>query len=333
MMNNGCTYTDRIPKKTESQTVLDYYVQRYTHSSRDEWFDRIGNGQIHLNGQPTTPETLIKSGQILSYDRPPWEEPDVPLTFEICYEDEDLLVIVKPSGLPVLPGGGFLENTLLGLLKRSYEQNPPIPIHRLGRGTSGLMLLARSPLAKANLTKQMTDRLIQKVYLALVSGVVKRDRIEIHQPIGKIAHPVLGYLFAASPDGLVSESHLEVLERRSDSTLCAVQIFTGRPHQIRIHTATIGHPLVGDPLYEIGGTYKLNQKSPNSSINLMNEERGMLNNGMLNRNDSRPDIAVPGACGYHLHAHRLSFRHPRSQATMTFTAPPSNPLLNLQTTI
>ncbi len=319
-MNNGCTYTDRITKQTVDQTVLDYYVQRYTHSSRDEWCDRICNDQIKLNGKSTTPETLIKSGQLLTYDRPPWEEPEVPLTFEICYEDPDLLVIVKPSGLPVLPGGGFLENTLLGLLKRSYPTNSPIPVHRLGRGTSGLMLLARSPLAKANMTKQMTDRQIQKIYLALASGIVESDRIEIHQPIGKIAHPVLGYLFAASSDGLVSESHLEVLERRADSSLCSIRIFTGRPHQIRIHTATIGHPLVGDPLYDIGGSYRLDPpKSP-------------LVRGTLNGKE-RPDIAVPGACGYHLHAHRLSFRHPRSQAPLTFIAPPTNPLLNLQTTI
>ncbi len=327
MINNGCTYTDRIVKQTVDRTVLDYYVQRYTHSSKDEWFDRICNGQIHLNGQVTTPETRIKSGQILTYDRPPWEEPDVPLSFEVCYEDPDLLVITKPSGLPVLPGGGFLENTLLRLMARSYPKNPPIPVHRLGRGTSGLMLLARSPLAKAALTKQMTDRQIQKVYLALASGVVEQNHIEIHQPIGKIAHPVLGYLFAASSDGLVSESHLEVLERRPDSTLCAVQIFTGRPHQIRIHTATIGHPLVGDPLYAIGGTYKLNQKSPDLSSNLVPESREILNNS------DRPDIAVPGACGYHLHAHRLNFCHPRSQAPLTFTAPPTNPLLNLQTAV
>jgi 23S rRNA pseudouridine1911/1915/1917 synthase len=321
MINNGCTYTDRITKQTTDQTVLDYYVQRYGHSSRDEWNDRICNGQIQLNGKPTTPETLIRSGQILTYDRHPWEEADVPLTFEICYEDEDLLVIVKPSGLPVLPGGGFLENTLLRLLARSYDQNPPIPIHRLGRGTSGLMILARTPLAKAQLTKQMTDRQIKKVYLALVSGIVERDRVEIHQPIGKVAHPVLGYLFSASSDGLVSESHLEVLERRPDSTLCAIEIFTGRPHQIRIHTAFIGHPLVGDPLYAIGGIAKLDP--PKSPL-----VRGTLSGGL-----GQEDIAVPGDCGYHLHAHRLSFRHPRSQAPLTFTASPSNPLINLQSTV
>ncbi len=315
MKNNGCTYTDRIKKQTTEQTVLDYYVQRYTHSSREEWCDRIHNGQIQLNSKAVAPETLIKSGQILTYDRPPWEEPDVPLEFETYYEDEDLVVIVKPSGLPVLPGGGFLENTLLRLLARSYEQNPPIPIHRLGRGTSGLMILARSPLAKAQLTKQMSDRQIKKIYLALVSGVVERDRIDIHQPVGKVAHPVLGYLFAASPDGLVSESHLQVLERRIDSTLCAVEIFTGRPHQIRIHTATIGHPLVGDPLYVAGGGAKLDP--PKSPL-----VRGTLNG------PQRPDIPVPGACGYHLHAHRLSFFHPRSQASLTFTAPPTNPLLH-----
>jgi 23S rRNA pseudouridine1911/1915/1917 synthase len=322
MINNGCTYTDRISKQTKDQTVLDYYVQHYAHSSEQEWSDRICSGKIKLHGQLITPKTVIKSGQILTYDRPPWEEIDVPLTFETCYEDPDLLVIIKPSGLPVLPGGGFLENTLLRLLARSYEKNPPIPIHRLGRGTSGLMILARTPLAKAQLTKQMTDRQIQKIYLALVSGVVKDDRIQIHQAIGKVAHPVLGYLFSATSDGLISESHLEVLERRLDSTLCAVKIFTGRPHQIRIHTATIGHPLVGDPLYAIGGIAKLDPpKSPSV--------RGTLNGGL-----NQEDIAVPGDCGYHLHAHRLSFFHPRSQQPMNFTAIPSNPLLiNLQTTI
>ena len=314
MMNNGCTYTDRISLKTTDQTVLDYYVQRYAHSSEEEWNDRICSGKIKLNSELTTPKTVIKSGQILTYDRSPWEEIDVPLTFEVCYEDSDLLVIVKPSGLPVLPGGGFLENTLLRLLARSYEKNPPIPIHRLGRGTSGLMILARTPLAKAQLTKQMSDRQIQKIYLALVSGVVKDDRIEIHQPIGKVTHPVLGYLFSATSDGLVSESHLEVLERRIDSTLCAVKIFTGRPHQIRIHTATIGHPLVGDPLYGVGGIARLDPpKSPlvRATLNGLHQE----------------DIAVPGDCGYHLHAHRLSFLHPRSHLPISFTAIPNNPLL------
>lgn len=315
MINSGCTYTDRISKPTKDQTVLDYYVQRYGHSSRQEWNDRICSGKIKLNGKSTTSETIIKSGQVLTYDRSPWEEPDVPLEFKIYYEDSDLLVIAKPSGLPVLPGGGFLENTLLRLLTRSYKENPPIPIHRLGRGTSGLMILARTPLAKAQLTKQMTDRQIQKVYLALVNDIVKDDRIEIHQPIGKVAHPVLGYLFSASPDGLISESHLKVLERRDDSTLCAIEIFTGRPHQIRIHAAAIGHPLVGDPLYAIGGIAKLDPpKSPSV--------RGTLNGGL-----NQEDIVVPGDCGYHLHAHRLSFRHPRSGQPMNFTAIPTNPLL------
>lgn len=321
MLNNGCTYTDRIAKQALAQTVLDYYLDRYAHSSRQEWHDRICSGKIQLNGKSTAPNIILKPGQILTYDRPPWEEQDVPLTFEICYEDEDVLVIVKPSGLPVLPGGGFLENTLLRLLARSYPQNPPIPIHRLGRGTSGLMILARSPLAKAGLTKQMSDRQITKIYLALADGIIQDNQIEIHQPIGKVSHPVLGYLFAANPNGLISESHMTVLERRSHSTLCAVEIFTGRPHQIRIHMASIGHPLVDDPLYDIGGVAKAAPpKSP--------RVRGTLNGGL-----NQEDIAVPGDCGYHLHAHQLSFRHPRSQATLTFTAPPTNPLLNLQAAV
>jgi 23S rRNA pseudouridine1911/1915/1917 synthase len=222
----------------------------------------------------------------------------VPLTFEVLYEDAELVVVAKPSGLPVLPGGGFLEHTLLWQLQQRYPQNSPIPIHRLGRGTSGLMLLARSPQARAALSRQLRDRHIHKLYRALVSGSVVPDQFTIAQPIGKRPYPVLGYVYAATADGLPAHSECRVLQRQASTTLVEVTILTGRPHQIRIHMASVGHPLVGDPLYDVGGV-------PRSHLT-----------------DASTKFPVPGDCGYFLHAIQLSFDHPVSGQRMTLTCPP-----------
>ena len=299
MMNNGWNYVDRITKKMAGKTVLQYYTERYNHSSESEWESRIRSGVVRLGDRVCDASEILKVHQTLVYLRPPWEEPEVPRSIEILHEDTDLLVISKPSGLPVMPGGGFLEHTLLRLLAGLYPENSPIPIHRLGRGTSGLMLLARSTVAKTELTRQMRDREIQKVYLALASGVIQCDWFSIETRIGKVPHPVLGELFAASPTGLEARSEVRVLERRSEtrfdkSTLAEVEIFTGRPHQIRIHLASVGHPLVGDPLYGSGG-------------------------GAIVAQDW-DEIAVPGDCGYFLHAQKLGFRHPRSGDRLEFIA-------------
>jgi 23S rRNA pseudouridine1911/1915/1917 synthase len=309
MLNQGWIYREQVNRAKVGLTVLDYYTQQYRHSSPIEWQKRITSGQILLDGKTTTPETRLHSGQWLTYHRSPWEEPDVPLSIEVIYEDTDLLVVAKPSGLPVLPGGGFLEHTLLRQLQRQYPQETPVPIHRLGRGTSGLMLMARSPLAKSSLSQQMrentarlhsetpdSERQIRKVYLALVGSGEIPDRFTVTDAIGKIPHPVLGYVYGATINGQFARSDCHVLKRGPTATLLEVAILTGRPHQIRIHLATAGYPLLGDPLYEIGGVPILH---------------------------STPEkLPVPGDCGYFLHAHQLSFSHPRTHQPMSFKCPP-----------
>ncbi|MGB5897595.1 MAG: RluA family pseudouridine synthase [Geitlerinemataceae cyanobacterium] len=295
-LNQGWTYREKVDRADMGVTVLAYYTQRYRHSSEPQWHDRIVSGQILLNGAPTTPETQLQRGEQLTYHRSPWVEPDAPLDFQVLYEDADLLVVAKPSGLPVLPGGGYLEHTLLWQLKRHYPQETPVPIHRLGRGTSGLVLLARSSLAKTNLTQQMTDRQMGKVYLALARGVSQKDEFSIDRTIGKSPHPVIGYIYGATTEGFFARSDCRVLQRDADRMLVEVTILTGRPHQIRIHLAAAGFPLVGDPLYEIGGIPKL----PGDG----------------------EAFPVPGDCGYHLHAYTLSFRHPRSGEAMRVVCPP-----------
>lgn len=302
--NQGWQYQEQVQPAAVGLTLLQYYCQRYHHSTRQEWQARIEAGQVLLNGTPATADVILQAGQELTYCRPPWQEPDVPLTFEVLYADADVLAIAKPSGLPVLPGGGFLEHTLLRLLQKHYPQDSPVPIHRLGRGTSGVMLLARSPLARTSLSKQLRDRRITKIYRALMETGALPDSFTVTQPIGKIPYPGLGYVYGATSEGAFAQSHFRILERRPEAILVAVEIPTGRPHQIRIHAAVAGHPLIGDPLYVAGGV-------PCTTVNDV----------------SQP---VPGDCGYWLHAHTVTFHHPRTNATIQLTCAPPDILSTLE---
>lgn len=276
--NDGCEYREQIGRENDARTVLAYLSQRYHHSSRAEWAERIQSGRVLVDDLPAQCETVLRAGCELVWQRPPWIEPDAPRSFSIVYEDDDVLAVAKPAGLPTLPGANFLQATLLHLV-RAYAPDAA-PLHRLGRWTSGLVLCAQNPHARTALLQQWSANTIGKRYRALASGISDQDEMTITTPIGPVPHPLLGSLHAAAPQGKPSLSKVSVLERREDSFLCDVRIATGRPHQIRIHLAAIGHPLVGDPLYGPGGL-----PAPNSR-------------------------ALPGDPGYLLHAAELSFRHP-----------------------
>ncbi len=291
VFNNGWIYRDIVHKDQPPTTVLDYYTHHYRHSDCATWQTRIESGQILLNGQPTQPDTPLLPGQHLSYHRPPWQEPPVPLDFTTLYEDEVLLVVNKPSGLPVLPGGNFLQHTLLWQLRQRYPT--AAPIHRLGRGTSGIMLIAKTKAARAHLSQQMRQRRLGKTYRTLIGAAHDLpNQFTITHPIGKLPYPQLGHIYGANPEGLEAYSDCSVIRRRPDATLLDINILTGRPHQIRIHLATAGYPLLGDPLYIVGG-----QADPTGT-------------------------AIPSDCGYWLHAHRLSFIHPAGEPMQLTCEPP-----------
>ncbi len=298
MKNRGYSYPDRISPPEEGLKVGAFYSRRYPHFTEAEWRQKIEAGQVLLNGNPASPGDVLTRGDSLLYHRLPWQEPDAPSDFATLFEDDDVLVLGKPSGLPVLPGGLFLENTLLHLVRERYDAASS-PLHRLGRGTSGAILFTRNRPAARSLATAMFERRIVKVYLALVSGSGMPDAFTVGAPIGPVPHTHPATVNAYRADGRPSISHVRVVRRlpEENAAVLEVTIPTGRPHQIRIHVSYAGYPLVGDPLYRIGG---------------------------IPRSDRVDDewATTPGATGYLLHSWKIRFPHPARPEDVEVICPP-----------
>ncbi len=288
-LNRGWSYREQVGSDGAGQTVLAYLTATRLHSSAGEWAARISRGEVEVDGILVRGEVTLHAGQTVTWNRPPWDEPPVPTNFEIVYEDHAIVVVNKPSGLPTMPAGGFLDQTLLTLMREQYPGASPL--HRLGRHTSGLVLFARTSQAASHLARSWRDHTVKKFYRALALGTTRTEMFVIDVPIGPVPHPLLGTVQAACEGGKPSHSVAVVLEQRHDQTLFSVEITTGRPHQIRIHMAYAGHPLIGDPLYEAGGELK---RHP----------------------------GLPGDGGYFLHAEKLQFAHPQTGQLMTVSATP-----------
>jgi 23S rRNA pseudouridine1911/1915/1917 synthase len=289
-LNAGYVHRERLGSEASGRTVLAWLCERHAHSDEPTWRGRLERGELRLDEALVGPESQLVPGRTLAWHRPPWDEPDVPLAYGVLFEDDALLAVHKPSGLPTMPAGGFYEHTLLRLVQRTFPE--ATVLHRLGRGTSGLVLFARTGPARATMHRAFREHALRKHYRALSCGVAATDEVEIVTPIGEVEHPLLGRLHAASPQGRTARSLARVVSRRARETLWDVEITTGRPHQIRIHLASIGHPLAGDPLYGPGGV-------PAPGVH-----------------------ALPGDLGYLLHAHRLTFAHPVTGRATTIVAPP-----------
>jgi 23S rRNA pseudouridine1911/1915/1917 synthase len=286
-VNRGFSYREQIGPRSAGTTVLQHLTREYRHSSAADWQARLLAQEVALDDGAATGAETLRLGQWLVWHRPGWTEPEVPLSYDLLLEDDDLLAVAKPGGLPTMPNGDFLEHTLLHIVRQRAPEADPM--HRLGRGTSGVVLFAKTAPARTRLQEAWRAHAVRKVYVTRVDGQPDWETLTIRQPIGLVPHPLLGEIHAASPTGRTAVSHARVLERRVTDSLVEVVIDTGRPHQIRIHLAAAGHPLTGDPLYGPGG-------------------------------HARPD-AVPSELGYQLHAASLSFVHPRDGQPIVVTAP------------
>jgi 23S rRNA pseudouridine1911/1915/1917 synthase len=247
---------------------LDRFLARRLarEASRTEVQRAIRERGAWLNGRPVREgDRVLAAGDRvrIEWGRPPAKGPPPaePRALDVLYEDAELLVINKPAGLVVHPGAGrragTLANALLGSGRRLSDAggaDRPGIVHRLDKDTSGALLVAKTNAAHRALARAFQARAVRKTYLALVEGRMEHDAGEISLPIGR--HPRQRTKMAVRPDGgRDARTGWRVVERFRSSTLLEVRLYTGRTHQIRVHLASVGHPVVGDAAYGRGARY------------------------------------------------------------------------------
>jgi 23S rRNA pseudouridine1911/1915/1917 synthase len=231
--------------------ALAKLMPEYSRSRLQDWIEQ---GQATLGGAATTAKQKVWGGEAVAVlpQAHPSELPHQPedIALDIVYEDDSMLVIDKHVGLVVHPGSGNWEGTLLNALLHHAPRLAEVPragiVHRLDKDTSGLMVVAKTLTAQTALVRQLQARSVKREYLALVWGELRRDGT-VDAPIGR--HPTQRVKMAVVEGGKPAVTHYHVEESFPGCTLVRCRLETGRTHQIRVHMAHIGHPLVGDSVY------------------------------------------------------------------------------------
>jgi 23S rRNA pseudouridine1911/1915/1917 synthase len=287
-----------VPSDAEGQRLDRFLVTVLADHSRSQIQRLIADGHVRVAAREARPNLAVHTGDRIVVQLPPAAPSSVvpePVPLEILHEDADIVVVDKPPGMVVHPGAGHASGTLVNALLHHVsdlsgiggELRPGI-VHRLDRGTSGVMVVAKNDAAHQELSRQFHDREVEKEYIALVWGVVQAGR-RIDAAIGR--DPVNRQKMSArSRHAREAVTRITRARHLPGMTLCQVAIHTGRTHQIRVHLSAIGHPIVGDALY--GG---LHRRVPGDIRAVTHLQRPFL------------------------HAARLAFTHPRDGRRMEFT--------------
>lgn len=280
---------------------LDHFLKFRIHRLSRTKIRSIIETQVAMpDGRRARPSSGVRSGEVILLNRPVPREPPVPRTFEVLAEDDCFIAIDKPAGLPMHTTAKFFRNTLVAVLRERYPHEALQICHRIDRETSGVLLVARRPEAAVYLKKAFARRAVSKSYLAIVHGVPEPGEGIIDRPMKLLDSPTR-LMMGVADDGLPSVTRYQVIERFAAHALVAAEPRTGRQHQIRVHLAALGHPIVGDKLYRA------------SERQFMDYCDGGMTPELLEAFDGLPRHA--------LHAHRLTFPHPRTHAPVTIESP------------
>lgn len=281
---------------------LDRFVQtQIPRLSRTRANKIVRACAFRADGRKRRPSERVREGETVLIVRPRFEEPPVPTEFGVVYEDVAMLVVDKPAGLPVHPSASFHRHTLTWLLRQRYPERTPHLAHRLDRETSGVLVCARTLDDERALKASFEERRVDKTYLAILEGHPEPDEGVIDLPMGR-PDEGLHLLMEVREDGAPARTRYEVLARAPRHALVALHPQTGRQHQLRVHTAAIGHPIVADKLYGPEGAQPFLEYC----------ETREVDDDLLAR---------LGHDRQALHAHRLAITHPRSGEPMTLEAP------------
>ena len=293
-MEDSRFFSAPVPPEREGER-LDVFAARLANVTRSRAEALIRQGRVTVDGEAQAKAGFkLKPGMAVRAEVPPAAEARVEaedIALDIVYQDDDLAVVFKPSGMVVHPAAGnargTLVNALLGRLDNlsgiGGEIRPGI-VHRIDKDTSGLLLVAKNDFSHVALSEQIKAHTVRRAYRAIVIGGFREESGTVSGPIGR--HPVDRKRMAIVPGGREAVTHWTALEPLRGATLIEARLTTGRTHQIRVHMASIGHPVLGDPVYGP-------KKSP-----------------------------YPVEGGQLLHAFRLGFVHPRTGEEMLFEAEP-----------
>ncbi len=295
-----------IPEAAEGERLDAWLAGRLAELSRSRIAQLIGEGQVLLNGEVPRKSERVTAGDVVELTIPPPEpsgmEPeDIPL--DIVFEDRDLLVVNKPAGLVVHPAPGHRGGTLVNALLHHVQDlsgiggvKRPGIVHRLDMDTSGLLIVAKHDRAHRRLAAALKRRDIHRSYLTVVWGHLEDDRQTVDAPVGRSTRD--RKRLTVTQAGRHAVTHFERVERWVAADVLRARLETGRTHQIRVHLAHIGHPVVADPLYGGGGARRISGQ-------------GLPWARELERRVPRQ----------FLHAERLVFDHPRTHERMDLRAP------------
>jgi 23S rRNA pseudouridine1911/1915/1917 synthase len=247
-----------VEPEQEGIRIDQFLAQKNADISRSRIQKLIEKGNITVHGKQVKPNYKVRQGDLVRLEIPEPVMLDVRpenIDIEILYEDGDIAVVNKPQGMVVHPAAGNYSGTLVNALMARCSSLSTINgvirpgiVHRIDKDTSGVLIIAKNDASHHSLAEQIKVHSVKRIYYAIVEGVIKQDSGTVDAPLGR--HPVERKKMAVvAKNGRRAVTHYRVIERFKRNTLIEARLETGRTHQIRVHMAYIGHPLVGDPVY------------------------------------------------------------------------------------